>query len=173
MKHLVWVFYFFVVLQTSFSQEIKALYHYEVGRSYRYSQEIKSDIEQEVQGQTMNANVDGQVVVSMFVESMLGEQSYSCKNTIEYALVKFNSPFGNQTLGEKLKGHSVSIEIQRNGKVKKRDSTEMKNSQLSMITSRAEEFLPLLNGGLLTVGSTWTEESTDTLKSRGSVIEKK
>ncbi len=162
-----------ILLLSAASAQQGPVYKMEKGKPYKYLQEIKSDISQEMMGQTMNVTVDGTVTSTLTVTEVLPDGNWKCVNKIENALVMIESPQGPQTLGNDLAGKEIGVTMKPNGEIVARDSMPAGiNPQNMQIITRVQQILPKLSSQPLAVGTSWTEDQTDTTEGRGTMINK-
>ena len=155
------------------AQDTPAIYKFEKGKTYKYLQELKVDITQELPGQTMNITVDGTVTSSMNILDVLSTGNFKCKTTIDNALVMVESPQGTQTMGKELAGKAFDLEIKQNGETIKDDSLlKGIDPQDMQVVSRVLSLLPKLSDNVLSIGTKWTIEKTDTTKANGNMVTK-
>lgn len=150
------------------------VYKLEKGKNYKYLHEIKTEISQEMPGQTMTFTADGTITNVLSVLDILSNGNFQCKLTIEDAIIMVESSQGTQTMGKDLVGVAMNLEIDPYGKITQKDSVPKGvNPQSMQLLSRAQNMLPSLSGmkgKTLQVGENWTDERTDTVSINGMLV---
>ncbi|MDH7515899.1 MAG: hypothetical protein QHI48_08510 [Bacteroidota bacterium] len=139
-------------------------YKYAPDKPYRYILEFKSDVIQEMAGQSMSVTVEGTASTVLVHDRKTDEGNLHITLTIEDALVLAETPEGTQTFGESLKGKSLGYTIDPTGKMIDNDSLTFKPQQQDMqIIQELLGMFPPLDPEKLSVGGSWERVHTDTL----------
>ncbi len=145
------------------AQELVPVYHFEKDKEYRYITDFKSDINQEMQGQTMNITSEGTVAYVVKLDEVLPDNNFRMNITVENAIVTVETPQGTQNLGKDLAGLKMGFVMQPNGVIIERDSVKTsENPFMGQIVRGLEQVFPEMPTEKISEGYEWKEEKNDT-----------
>ncbi|NOY06998.1 MAG: hypothetical protein GXO82_10305 [Chlorobi bacterium] len=163
MKYAVSLITILILTTLASAQELVPVYHFDKDKSYRYITDFKSDINQEMQGQTMNITSEGTLSYVVKLEEVLPNNNYRMNITVENAVVTVESPQGTQNLGKDLAGLKMGFVMKPNGAIVERDSIKASgNPFMAQIVKGLEQVFPEMPSEKISEGYEWTEEKIDT-----------
>ena len=119
-------------------------YKFEKGKTYRYGQEMKMDITQEMMGQEMHISTDGRVVSRLAVDTVLSDGTMIIMASLDSARAAVKSPMMDTTLVlSDLLGKRTRVTVTPFGAITKRETIDTVKLQMRLRAFASRDFTSL------------------------------
>ena len=155
-----------ILLVTSGSAQERhtLVYKFVKGNNYRFAQEMKMEITQEMMGQEMHISTDAKITSRLFVDDILSDGTMILMASLDSARAKVKSPMMDSTLVLRdLLGKRTRVSITPLGVVTKRETIDTVKLQMRLraFASRDYTTLQRLPDKPVAVGDKWSSTVQD------------
>lgn len=150
-------------------------YTFKAATPYKYLLENKSDVIQEMMGNTSSVTTETTLGTTITLKEQKADGLMDLVCTVDNAILIVESDQGMKTMGTSLAGKSFWFTMKGDGDVTDADTTLGNYAQDgAQMVSELWQMLPLLEREKLALGSSWDYNRSDTLnRGGGSIIRKK